>query len=498
MKIPKSMYNWLSIAGMIVVANAIALMILFFSMSVFIDTGHAYLGLYLYIVLPALLFLGIILVFVGMFIKMRNLRKHKPEDSSRWPVLNLNLKKQRVHLGVASIVTIVFILVSAAGSYQAYHYTESTGFCGTLCHSVMHPEYTTYLNSPHARVKCVDCHVGEGADWYVKSKLSGLYQVYSVLFKKYPKPVPTPIHDLRPARETCENCHWPEKFYAKKLRVQRSFLSDSTNTAWNTSLLMKIGPDFSTMGLQEGIHWHINPDIRIEYKASTTDREVIPWVKYTNLKTGEVQIYKDQESLIETSALDSIHSRTFDCMDCHNRPSHQFNATPVVLNNALLAGLIPKELKHIKKAALRVLKDPFPTSDSARLLIKEGIYAYYQEKYPEIFSSQKALIAKAIAGIQQEYLKNNFPEMKITGTTYLNHIGHLSSDGCFRCHNGRHSTDKGKIISKDCNLCHTIVAQGTVNNTKSVSMIEKLDFEHPIDIGNDWYDYACTECHRNP
>jgi hypothetical protein len=261
---------------------------------------------------------------------------------------------------------------------------------------------------------------------------------------------------------------------------------------------MKIGPDFSTMGLQEGIHWHINPDIKIEYKASSTDREVIPWVKYTNLKTGEVQIYRDEENMPEKSDLDSIHARTFDCMDCHNRPSHQFNATPVVLNNALLAGFIPKELNHIKKAAMRVLKDPFPTSDSARLLIKEGIYTYYQEKYPEIFSSQKPLIDKAIAGIQQEYLKNNFPEMKITGTTYLNHIGHLSSDGCFRCHNGRHSTEKGKVISKDCNLCHTIVAQGTADNTKSVSMIEKLDFEHPIDIGTDWYDYACTECHRNP
>ncbi len=498
MKIPKSMYNWLSIAGGIIAANAIALMILFLIMSVFIDTGHAYVGLYLYIVLPALMILGILLIFLGMFIKLRKLKKQKDDQTSNWPVLNLNLRKQRVHLGIVSIVTLVFILISAAGSYQAYHYTESTGFCGTLCHSVMNPEYTTYLNSPHARVKCVECHVGDGADWYVKSKLSGLYQVYSVIFKKYSKPIETPIHSLRPARETCENCHWPEKFYAKKLRVQRSFLSDSVNTEWNISLLMKIGPEFNAMGLKEGIHWHINPDIKIEYKASTADREMIPWVKYTNTRTGETHIYTDEDNMPSKSTLDSLQMRNFDCMDCHNRPSHQFNATPVVLNNALLSGSVPKELKYIKKAAMRALKDPFSTSDSAKILIHNSIYNYYQEKHPEILAHNKKLIDKAIFGVQKEYLKNNFPEMRITGTTYLNHIGHLSSDGCFRCHNGRHTSEKGKVISKDCNLCHTIVAQGTTGDIKSVSLNQDLTFEHPIDIGNDWYDYACTECHRNP
>lgn len=498
MKLPKSMYNWLSIAGFIIAVNALALMILFLITSVFIDTGHAYLGLYLYIVLPALMILGLILVFAGMVIKMKKLKKETTDLNQHWPVLNLNIRKQRVHLGIASIVTLVFILISAAGSYQAYHYTESTGFCGTLCHSVMNPEYTTYLNSPHARVKCVECHVGDGADWYVKSKLSGLYQVYSVAFKKYPRPIETPIHSLRPARETCENCHWPQKFYAKKLRVQRSFLSDSVNSDWNISLLMKIGPDFSSQGLQEGIHWHINPDIKIEYKAATKDREMIPWVKYTNLKTGESHTYTDQENMPEASKLDSLAAREFDCMDCHNRPSHQFNATPVVLNNALLAGTVPKDLKYIKKAAMRALREPFTTTDSAKTLINNSIHAYYQEKHPEIFAANKDLIDKAISGIQHEYLKNNFPEMRVTGTTYLNHIGHLSSDGCFRCHNGRHVNEKGKVISKECNLCHTIVAQGPGGKIKSVAFDQDLPFEHPVDIGTDWLDYACTECHRNP
>lgn len=148
------------------------------------------------------------MIFAGMFLKMRKIRKGTADvNATNWPVLNLNLKKQRVHLWIVSIITLVFVLISAAGSYQAYCYSESVNFCGKLCHSVMNSEYATYMNSPHARVKCVESNVGEGADWYVKSKLAGLYQVYSVTFKKYSRPIATPIHDLRPARETCENCH---------------------------------------------------------------------------------------------------------------------------------------------------------------------------------------------------------------------------------------------------------------------------------------------------
>jgi hypothetical protein len=71
----------------------------------------------------------------------------------------------------------------------------------------MEPEYTAYQFSPHAKVGCVQCHIGSGADWFVRSKISGSYQLYAVAFKKYPTPIPTPIGNLRPAQETCEQCH---------------------------------------------------------------------------------------------------------------------------------------------------------------------------------------------------------------------------------------------------------------------------------------------------
>jgi len=287
MKNPRAFYNWISLTGFVLVANSLILILILFLFSVLSEQSNTYLGLFIYIILPAFLVLGLILIPLGLVV---NIRKKKADVQSEgpWPVIDLNQKRDRGTIAKISIITMVFLVASAMGSYRAFQYSESVEFCGKLCHQVMEPEYVTYQHSAHARVTCVECHVGEGADWYVKSKMSGLYQVYSVLFKKYARPIATPIHNLRPARETCERCHWPEKFYSQKLRNLRSYLTDSANTEWNTSLLMKIGPQYSAKGLSEGIHWHINKNIKIEYIAGTKDRESIPWVKLTDLKTGKV------------------------------------------------------------------------------------------------------------------------------------------------------------------------------------------------------------------
>jgi len=410
MKIPKYINNWLSIVGMFLAINSFILIVVLFIISFTMGAGSSYWGIYIYIVLPALLVIGMILIPIGMLIKFRKSKGIATETILRWPLLDLNNKKQRKKFAIISTATLAFILISAAGSYQAYHYTESIAFCGKLCHSVMNPEYVTYLNSPHARVKCVECHVGEGADWYVKSKLSGLYQVYSVTFHKYSKPIPTPIKSLRPARETCENCHWPQKFYARQLRSQRGFLTDSLNTDWNISMQMKVGPEYSSFGLSEGIHWHINPDVKIEYIASTNDRESIPWVKYTNLKTGKVQIFQDSENKLDKKGLDSLKAttRSMDCMDCHNRPSHNYKSAPVYIDNALLSGLIPKDLPFAKKAAMKVLKDPFTNTDAAMVCIRDSMYSFYKTQYPQLLATKKGSIDKAIAGIQEEFKMNPF------------------------------------------------------------------------------------------
>jgi nitrate/TMAO reductase-like tetraheme cytochrome c subunit len=491
----KAFYNWFSLSGFIVTANSLILILILYLYSVLSSQANTALGLYIYIVLPAFLVLGLILIPLGVIINIRK-RKAAQQDKDLWPVIDLNTRKDWATVVKIFLITTIFLVASAIGSYRAFQYTESNEFCGKLCHQVEEPEYVTYQHSSHARVTCVECHVGQGADWYVKSKLSGLYQVYSTLFKKYPRPVPTPIHSMRPERETCERCHWPEKFYSRKLRVQRSYLADSANTEWNLSLLMKIGPEFKSMGNSEGIHWHINKNFKIEYVSDERNRESIPWVKLTNLKTGEIKIFKDEENPIELKILDTLEKRTMDCMDCHNRASHLLKSAPDYVDNAFVTGLLPKNLLFFKEAAMEALKLPFQDKDIAMHDISESILNYYKNNHPEVLRSDKQRLITAIAAIQEEYKLNAFPYMRADASKYPNHIGHLESEGCFRCHSERHKTAKGETISRNCEICHTIVAQGPTGNITNVNINSTLQFEHPTDIKDKWKTKFCSECHK--
>ncbi|MEI8047697.1 MAG: NapC/NirT family cytochrome c [Bacteroidota bacterium] len=488
-------YNWISLTGFILTANSLILILILFLFSVLSKQSNTYLGLYIYIILPAFLVLGLVLIPIGVLFNIRKKKAaHRSEDS--WPIIDLNQRKDWATIVKIFLITSIFLVASAMGSYRAFQYSESVEFCGKLCHIQMEPEYVTYQHSAHARVTCVECHVGAGADWYVKSKMSGLYQVYSVLFKKYTQPIATPIYSLRPQRETCERCHWPEKFYSRKLRSQRSYLADSANTEWNVALLMKIGPEFSPMGLTEGIHWHINKNFRIEYVSDSRNRESIPWVKLTNLKTGEVKVFTDEENPLDKKVFDTLEVRNMDCMDCHNRPSHLFKSAPDYIDNAFISGLIPKNIAYFKKAAMEALKNPYPDNATAMRDINGIMLNYYKKEHPDALKKDEQRVRNAIASVQGEYKLNAFPYMRADASQYLNHIGHLESEGCFRCHSGRHKTAKGESISRDCTLCHTFIAQGKTGNITDASIRSTLEFVHPTDIGTKWKTEFCSECHR--
>ncbi len=491
LKLPESVYNWISLIGVTIASISFFMIVFLFVISSVFDRGGSYLGLVIYIILPAFLVAGLILIPIGMVWKKRRITKHG-KDEKRLPFIDLNNERHRNAFTIFIIGTILFLFVSAVGSYEAFHYTESVEFCGTVCHNVMNPEYTAYNNSPHARVRCVDCHVGEGVDWYVRSKLSGLRQVYAVIANDYPKPIPTPITDLRPARETCEKCHWPEKFYSQKFRLEKHFLPDEKNTEWDIYLLMKIGASHSALGLQEGIHWHINPNVKIEYVPTSEEREEIPWVKYTNLKTGEITIYEDQDNPLDQAAMDTLGVRTMDCMDCHNRPSHNYKPPAFFVNNAMTAGTMPKELPELKSIAMEICAEEFETKDEANEYIRTTLTEYYTDNYPD---SKPELVEQAIVGLQEEYNLNIFPEMKVKWDQYPNHIGHIEFNGCFRCHNDIHMSEGGKVISKDCNQCHTITAQGPADSLQVAQINQSLEFKHPTDIDEAWKEFLCTECH---
>jgi hypothetical protein len=300
----------------------------------------------------------------------------------------------------------------------------------------------------------VACHIGPGASWFVKSKLSGVGQVFAVTFNTYPRPIPTPIEDLRPARETCETCHWPQKFGADRLRVIPKYADDEANTPAQTVLLMRIGG-----GLHggPGIHGvHLGEGVEISYYPAGEDRQVIPKVEYRNSLTGRTTTYVAADAKAE--ALERLPRRLMDCMDCHNRPTHTFQLPDPAVNQAIAAGLISPQLPFIKKTAVEALRKEYPSQEQASAAIPAAIAAFYKSNYPAVYESRRADIRRASDAVLAIYSRNVFPQMKVTWGTYPNHIGHNDFPGCFRCHDDNHASTAGRNIGQDCSSCHQILA----------------------------------------
>ena len=500
LKLPESSKNWISLIGATISAVAMLMIVFLLTVSLAFNQGGSYLGLIIYIVLPAFLIAGLILIPIGMIRKRKQLNAQgiKENISRPLPFVDLNLPEHRNATFIFIIGTAIFLFISAIGSYETFHYTESVSFCGETCHTVMIPEFTAYQTSPHARVKCVECHVGEGADWYMRSKLSGLRQVYKTFIGDVPKPILTPIHNLRPARDICEKCHWPQKFYSRTIRMERHYLRDEENSEWDINLVMKVGAKFDALGLEEGIHWHINPDVKVEYAATDYRRQNIPWVKLTNKKTGQVTVFESADDPLDEGEIDTLEIRDVDCIDCHNRPSHDYKPPEFFINNAITAGNISRELPEIKSIATSICAQEYSSTDSALAEIKLSIEDFYSENYPEVIEEQNELLQEAITSVQKQFSQNIFPEMKVRWDQYPLNIGHIKSPGCFRCHDDNHVSESGKLISKDCNICHLINSQGTPEKLEKTHINESLVFNHPgEDVEQeDWQDSMCSDCHE--
>jgi nitrate/TMAO reductase-like tetraheme cytochrome c subunit len=388
-------------------------------------------------------------------------------------------------MGLFLTCSVLFLLISAIGSYHTYHFTESVTFCGQACHTVMKPELVTYQHGPHARVSCVECHIGRGATWFVKSKLSGTYQLYATAFNKYPTPVPTPIKNLRPAQETCEQCHWPEKFVGNLDRTYSYFLSDETNTPFTVRMLMKVGGADPSHGPVEGIHWHMNVGNKVQYLATDNERQKIPWVRSVDAQ-GVVTEYRKKNF---TNVIDEASVRTMDCMDCHNRPAHRYKTPNAAVNLAMSLGRIDTSLPFIKSNAVYALTLTYTNETQAVQRIATCLAQSYP---PEKFPAMQESVKKAISSVQQIYQENFFPEMKASWQAYPDNIGHKDWSGCFRCHDGEHSTADGtkSIKANDCNSCHTILAQGSGAELEQLTPAGQK-FKHP----GDEVDGACNDCH---
>lgn len=417
---------------------------------------NPYLGILLFLILPGVFLAGLLLMPLGIWWRRRKLRKlgTLPAEPPRVDLSSPGVRRALVTVGIATVINIAIL---GTASFKGVEYMDSNQFCGLTCHTVMQPEYAAFVDSPHSRVGCAQCHIGPGADWFVKSKLSGLRQVWAVTFDTFQRPVPSPVHALRPARETCEQCHWPQKFHGDKLLVRTRYAEDEANTPSTTVLLLKIG-GHGAQGTT-GIHGrHLDDASRITYVATDDRRQDIARVIYRDDKGEQVE-FVSSEIQATPEQLAKAEVRQMDCVDCHNRPTHAFELPHRALDKALNEGRIARDLPFVKKVALEALKREYPDHATAAQQIPQALEAYYRANHGPVHAARKADIDAAARAVVAIYQRNVFPAMKVTWGTHPNHIGHEDFPGCFRCHAGNHTAKDGRMINADCTACHVILAQ---------------------------------------
>ena len=483
--------NPISMAGVALSLVSAANIFLFVLIDLIAVRPSPYIGILAYMIAPGFLSFGFLLILVGAWRERRRHSLAEPHEVPLYPRIDLNDPAQRS--AVMSFVGFlaVFIMVSSVGSYKAYEFTDSVQFCGQTCHNVMNPEYTAYRLSPHARVTCVECHVGSGASWYVKSKLSGARQVFAAAFNTFPRPIPTPVHNLRPAQDTCEQCHWPKKFYGAQLKVFVHYSSDEKNTVRQIRLLIKTGGGDPATGSPEGIHWHMNIANQIDYVAADEKRQIIPYIHVRDMQ-GRVTEYYAQDSTMKKEDIAKAPRHRMDCVDCHNRPTHIYVPPDLAVDQSLTAHRLDVSLPFIKQQAVSALTGKYDTTQQAVEGIAKEMREFYETKYPELAKSKELEIRNAVDEVQQIYQRTTFPEMKLNWQTHPNNLGHFYFSGCFRCHDGQHVSPDGKVISKECNTCHTVLGQE--ESGVSITSAPKLNFEHPVDLG-DMTQVNCSDCH---
>jgi len=453
--------NPITLTGAVVTTSTALTTIAFWFYDIFLPgPPHPYIGLLVFLILPGIFVLSLLLIPLGIWLRRRSLLA-SGELPEIFPAIDLGQPVVRRTLEYVAAATVLNLLLVGTASYQGVQYMDSTEFCGQTCHTVMDPEFTAYQNSPHSRVECVACHIGPGASWFVRSKLSGLRQVFAVTFHTYSRPIPSPVKYLRPARETCEQCHWPQRFTGGKFLVNTSYKDDEKNTPQKDVLLLKVGG--GTWRGSVGIHGrHLADNARIRYISTDAERQTVPAVFYTD-DTGKTTEFISSDAKATKEQLDKGEHRVMDCVDCHNRPTHAFDLPENAVDKQMSIGLISPELPYIRKKAVEVLKVDYPTRDVAQQRITGELNNFYRTNYPQIYATRRTLVEQSVKEVAAIYLRNVFPDMRLTWGTHPNNLGHNDSPGCFRCHDGSHTSADGQTITNDCSACHDVLASGEEN-----------------------------------
>jgi nitrate/TMAO reductase-like tetraheme cytochrome c subunit len=453
--------NPISLAGGAITSAAGATMVGFWLEQMFgRPDDNPYMGIIFFLILPAFFVLGLLIIPVGVFFRRRKL-KAAGQIPAVFPKIDFNDRIFRHGVDIVLVATIVNLLVVAIASYRGAAYMDSPQFCGQTCH-VMHPEYTAYKISAHSHVACAECHIGSGAESYFKAKVNGTRQLVEVSFHpiaglsprfipNYPEPIPSPVQNLRPAREICEACHTPARFVGEKLLVKSNFGDDEKNTETQSVVVLHLGGRDSLSHLT-GIHGvHLG---HIEYIATDPARATIPWVQKRNADGSETVF----STANPAAAPPKGERRVMDCVDCHNRAAHTFVTAEEALNRAMAEGAVSPDLPWVHKEGLQLLKADYKSGEEAGTQIPAQLEAFYRSQHPEVLQAKAALVKAAGEQLATLYNQNVFPDMKVTWGAHPNHLGHNDDPGCFRCHDGSHAAKGGASITNDCAACHNLLA----------------------------------------
>ncbi len=442
----------LGLMGVAITTVSITLMLLGLLVDMLGLVDKPYAAIATYMVLPGGMITGLILIPVAAWLRRREWHKHG--IAKEHLVINLSDHKHRRFVVVFIALTVINLAILGVVGYEGYHFTDSPYFCGMVCHQVMAPEYTVYQRSPHARVACVECHIGPGASWFVQAKISGLRQVAAVLTDSYSRPIPAPVHHLRPARDTCEHCHWPEKFHGKKVKIFTHFTNDNQKTPEVTEIALHIGGRNPKTGAFEGIHWHVSKNVQVRYFALDEKRTRISRIQVTRPDGSKEEFVKEG---MEPEKGYAGEWRVMDCIDCHNRPTHVYDHPEDRVDFGLLSKKINPDIVGIREDSITVLTKLYATRKEAAANMADDLLALQKKRDPAQAEKYKDDILNAGDFLLDAYLGNVWPRMNVTWGTYKNHLGHRDSDagfGCWRCHDEEHRTKDGKVISQDCGMCH--------------------------------------------
>lgn len=463
--LPRLWSNWITLLGTVVVSAAAVTILAALAIDLTSSGLNTYAAAILFLVIPGLMLLGLTLIPIGLWRERAHRRAGKgastdPESVEQAFARAMQSQVVRRRVGFVLFLTVMNVLIFSTVTYRAVTFMETPEFCGTTCHKVMQPEYDAYNQSPHSRVACVACHIGSGAPSMIQAKLSGLRQVWGVATGHFHRPIETPVHNLRSARETCANCHQPNRQSGTRLGFRVHFKPDETNTPQVTAMMFHLGGEDRVTGEWTGIHSHSGTRFQIRYEVLDADRDEIG-------KIQKVEGDKVVKEWLPAKASGAVakQTRVMDCIDCHNRATHQYDESPrAAVTRALVEGKLDRKIPWIYAVSSSVLATATPPRDRAKEYFRQALESSYTQTHAAQKPDAKALeqSADALAAL---YLRNVYPDMKLTWGNYRSRIGHGGPDPgntkaqCFRCHSGEHRTADGQELSGKCELCHEVVAK---------------------------------------